>query len=338
MEPQQIPSPLIAASLEEITKRFEQEVTSAEPLRLEYGGFTYFCKEVPAPQPGVMPTLFISGAFQNMISWHRFAKLFAGRGKPVIMVDLPGAGQADSLPEDYGLDFLAGTIKHLLDSLGHKKVCIVAASYGTPIAYRFAELNAERVHRMVLCGTMKEVPLHIHADLEHSFQTLHEEKMEMFAEELLGISGPQQGKGLICTDPTKPIARRKLAYRLIHSQLVSMNMEDREKYVLNTKRLLRHGKIDLSSAPDVKTLVFTGEHDCFTRPEYCKEIALCFKDYTFTTIQQSDHLFHIQQFDTTSELLYRFSYDQPIDDLPMLNAIEESMGKPEKAMAGASRP
>lgn len=146
--------------------------------------------------------------------------------------------------------------------------------------------------------------------------------MEQFANELLGISGPQQGCGLICTDPEKPIARRKLAHRLLYSQLINMNAADREKYVINTKRLLNHGQIALGSPPAVRTLVFTGEHDCFTRPEFCREIASAFCKATFTTIQQADHLFHIEQFDTTAELLFRFSYNQPIDDIPMLNAIE----------------
>jgi pimeloyl-ACP methyl ester carboxylesterase len=294
----------------------------ALPKRLTYRGFQYVYTYIPSVTQAETPTLFLSGAFQSMQSWHRFAKVFAARGKPVIMVDLPGAGQADSLPVDHGLDFLAGTIEHLLNSLGHHNVCIIAASYGTPIAYRFAKLHPDRVQGMVLAGTMKELPSHIHDDLELSFKLLREGKMKQFAEGLLGISGPKRGSGLICTDPAKPIARRKLAYRLIYSQLISMNSEDREKYVLNTKRLLRHGRIDLTSAPNVKTLVFTGEHDCFTLPAYCREVASAMPKCIYTTVKQSDHLFHIEQFETTSELLYAFSYDYSISNIPMLNSLE----------------
>ncbi|WP_216910084.1 alpha/beta hydrolase [Synechococcus sp. CCY 0621] len=300
----------------------DQLIASVAAKKLSFRGFSYYCKDIPVATPDITPTLFVSGAFQSMPSWHRFARLFLGRGKPVIMVDLPGTGRADPLPTEYGLDYLAATIKHMLDELGHHKVAVVAASYGTPIAFRFAELHPSMVESLVLCGTMKEVPHHIHGDLAHSFQTLEEGKMEQFANELLGVSGPQQGCGLICTDPEKPIARRKLAHRLLYSQLINMNAADREKYVINTKRLLNHGQIALGSPPAVRTLVFTGEHDCFTRPEFCREIASAFCKATFTTIQQADHLFHIEQFDTTAELLFRFSYNQPIDDIPMLNAIE----------------
>ena len=300
----------------------DQLIASVKAKKLEFKGFSFYCKDISAGPTDSVSTLFLSGAFQSMPSWHRFARIFLGRGKSVVMVDLPGTGRADALPTTYGLDYLADAIKFMLDELGHQKIALVAASYGTPIAYRFAELHPSMVQSLVLCGTMKEVPHHIHGDLAHSFQTLKEGKMEQFANELLGVSGPQKGCGLICTDLEKPIARRKLAHRLLYSQLVTMNTEDREKYVINTKRLLNHGRIDISSPPAVKTLVFTGEHDCFTRPEYCREIASAFRKATFTTIQQADHLFHLEQFETTAELLFRFSYNKPIDVIPMLNPIQ----------------
>ncbi|WP_216904795.1 alpha/beta fold hydrolase [Synechococcus sp. CCY 9618] len=326
----------IKEGLEKGGYQCDQLIASVEPKRLQFRGFTFYCKDIPAGIPGTIPTLFISGAFQSMPSWHRFARIFLGREKPVIMVDLPGTGRADPLPTEYGLEYLADAIKYLLDELGHQKVAIVAASYGTPIAYRFAELNPSMVESLILCGTMKEVPNHIHGDLAHSFKTLEEGNMEQFANELLGVSGPQQGCGLICTDPQKPIARRKLAHRLLHSQLISMNAADREKYVINTKRLLNHGRIDLTNPPNVRTLVFTGEHDCFTRPDFCREIASAFPLATFTTIQQADHLFHIEQFDTTAELLFRFSYNESINDIPMLNNIEIVRRKIKKRLS--SRP
>ncbi|WP_216910086.1 alpha/beta fold hydrolase [Synechococcus sp. CCY 0621] len=312
-------------------------IASAPTKRLIHCGFHFSYKHI---QPGAaqhIPTLFVSGAFQSMQSWYRFARYFIEQGKPVIIVDLPGTGASDPLPTSFGQDFLAETIGVMLDDAGIERVSIVAASYGTPTAYCFAQFFPHRVDNLVLCGTMKEIPEHLRAGVAHTLIPLRNGDMGQFANEVLGISGPQKGNGLLCTDTTKRVERHKLAKRLLYSQLVNMNKLDRHKYELNTLRLLQHGKINLNSTPSCNTLIFTGEHDCFTLPAFCKEIADAFPACTFTTIRHADHLFHIEQFETTSELLYRFSYNLPIEKVPQLNQIER-VGKIYRTSQGSAQP
>jgi pimeloyl-ACP methyl ester carboxylesterase len=258
-----------------------------------------------------------------MQSWERFAKLFIQRGKPVILVDLPGTGEADPLPLGFDQHFLADVLKATLDDARISRVSIGAASYGTATAYCFAQRYPERVRNLVLGGTMKEIPSHLRSGVAHTLIPLREGRMDQFANEVLGISGPQKGNGLLCTDPTKTVARQKLARRLLYAQLANMKAADCQKYELNTLRLLHHGRINLEQPPRCPTLVFTGEHDSFTLPTYCKEIAKALPSCTYTTIKNSDHLFHIEQFETTADLFYRFSYDLAISDIPQLNAIEQ---------------
>ncbi|MBM3925089.1 MAG: hypothetical protein FJ320_03760 [SAR202 cluster bacterium] len=79
------------------------------------------------------------------------------------------------------------------------------------------------------------------------------------------------------------------------------------QYAANTRRLLDHEPLNLDvpvSGPE--GLVFTGEHDVFTTPDHCQDIAGAFDHAWLTTIQRADHLFHIEQFDTVVELLLRF--------------------------------
>jgi pimeloyl-ACP methyl ester carboxylesterase len=128
--------------------------------------------------------------------------------------------------------------------------------------------------------------------------------------------------GLICLDPEKQVERRELAIRILSSELKNMSRDAAERYIMNTTRLLNYQSIDISDSPDVCTLVFTGEYDVFTIPEYCREIASSFSDAIFTSIKNADHLFHIEKYDTTLELLLRFVKDLPLEKIKGCNEIE----------------
>jgi len=256
-------------------------------------GFRYVCRIQRHPS-GRTPVLFVSGAFQSMASWKKFAEHFA-RFTTVILCDLPGNGASDVLPSRYGLDFLARALAQVLRQIGVPTVNIVSASYGSPIAYRFAQLFPASVERLVLAGVMKEIPADLRASTINTLISLDENRIADCARQIAG--------GLLCADPAKVVARRDLARRLLVTQLERMTPCDRTRYVQNTMRLLDHAPLDLSSAPPVPALVFTGEHDVYTRPEHCREIAAAFDDAVFTTIKQADHLFHIERFEATLALL-----------------------------------
>jgi hypothetical protein len=65
--------------------------------------------------------------------------------------------------------------------------------------------------------------------------------------------------------------------------------------------------LDLSSkVQGPEGLVFTGEHDCFSIPDNCREVADVFEKGWFTTVDRANHLFHIQQFEVVLSLLLRF--------------------------------
>ena len=287
-----------------------------------YLGFKFSYQKISPLNADPIPALFVSGAFQSMQSWHRFAKYFLARGKSVIMVDLPGTGDSDPLPCSYGQDYLADAIKLMLDEAGVERVSVISASYGTPTAFCFAQAYPHKVESLILCGTMREIPDYVKDGLSHTLITLRSGNIKEFAKEVLGITGPYKGQGLLCTDPKRQISKHRVAMRLLYGQLISMTPLERIKYELNTLRLIKHGSIDINQAPACNTLIFTGEHDCFTLPSYGKEMASRLPNSNFTTVRNSDHLVHIEQFRTTAELIHNFSYGLPIDCVPNLNAIE----------------
>lgn len=254
---------------------------------------------------GGEPIFFLSGAFQTMDSWARTVEHFHPR-HDVLVADLPGTGDADLLPSHEHMDVLAEYIALLLDHYRLPRVTIISASYGTPIAYQFAQRHPERLSGLVLSGTMRAFPEDRRDAARRSLELLKAGKMDAFAAIVTD--------SLLCNDPERPIERGRLAKRLLSGQLKAMPIPAREKYLANTERLLHHPPLDLTRPPRVRTLVFTGEHDVFTTPAYCREIAAAIPGSQFTTIREADHLFHIERFDATIELLDRFVHNAPLDD------------------------
>jgi len=281
---------------------------------ITYEKFKYYYRHIRNGSSNSEPILVISGAFQNMDSWKKYVKYFSAEST-VILLDLPGVGRSDFLPPDKGVDFLVGSIYKLLGELSISKCCLVSASYGTPIAYRFAQKYPELLSSVVLGGTMKEIPRDARSRIIHTLHLLENNKMEEFASYVVH-------NGLLCRDENKIVARRKLVERVIYLQLKNMSGDEIVRYISNTWRLLKHEPLDLSDKPRVRALVFTGEHDVFTLPQYCREMAAAFKNAVFTTIKHSDHLSHIQQFPVVTELLMRFLKNESLEGMAGCNAIE----------------
>ena len=301
---------------------------------LSCDGFSYTYKFFQAPESREPPTLILCGAFQTFQSWNSYVKVFLSRGQSVLLLALPGTGDSEPLPPDYSIDFLADSIRQLLDHLGLEKVSIISPSYSSPTAYSFAQKHPERIRNLLLCGTMQKIPAPLTPYVSRSISTLDKGNMEEFANEVLGITGPRVGHGLLCTDPSKSIARRKLALRILRSQLVNLSDDDKLRYKYNTYRLLKHRFFDLRRPPAVPTLVFTGEHDTFTKPHLNRNIAAHLPGSQFTTVLEADHMFHLEQFATTSELFYRFSQDLPIDNLSGISPVEKFPLHTRKSMSG----
>ena len=283
-------------------------------VRLNCSGYNYYYRVIEGKSNNFEPTFFISGAFQNMDSWKRFVNAFSNE-TTVILADLPGIGKYDIISDSVPLDFFSEAIYKIIEDIGIGKVYLVSASYGTPLAYMFTKNYPELVSKLVLAGTMKEIPFHMRDKILYSVELAEKNLMDEFA-------WFATHNGLLCLDPEKYIVRRELALRVLNAELKNMTRLETEKYIMNTNRLLSLQSIDINNSPNVSTLVFTGEFDIFTLPEYCKEIASSFSDAIFTTIKNADHLFHIERFDTTLEMLMRFVKDLPLEKIEGCNEFE----------------
>ena len=243
--------------------------------------------------------LFVSGAFQSMDSWARFIRAFAPH-TTVMLVDPPGMGRSDPLPADVGIGFLAGCLEQVLDEHGIERANLVAASYGTPSAFELARTRPERIDRLALAGTMRELPPHRRERIAYTIELARRRHRQELADEVVA--------GMLCHDPALAIQRRGAAARVLHSSVLRMSDVDLDKYAANTERLLNAEPLDISKTiggPEV--LAFTGEHDVFTPPEENRRVAAAFKRAWFTTVRCADHLFHLQCAETVATLLVRFA-------------------------------
>ena len=283
--------------------------TRDRELRLD--GFRYFYRLYPHPACDVDPIVFVSAAFQSMDAWMKLAKHF-NRIAPVILVDPPGVGSSDPLPADYGDDFLASALRGVVEATGVRVVNVVASSYSSLFAFRFGQLHPGMVNRMVLAGTMKEVPSHYIRLFERSVELLHRGRIDTFEQLVLRA----------LTSREHLSEKGALVKRIMRSTLRNLSVRARTQYEQNVKRLLLFGRLDLATAPRIPTLVFTGEHDNITTPRYCREVAAALPDAVYTTIRRADHLFHLHQFRAVAGLLESFLLGRTLEQVSGCTPME----------------
>ncbi len=291
-------------------------------VELSLDGFRYFYRVLPNPESNLDPIVLLGGIFQSIDTWTKYAQ-YLNQFAPVILVDPPGSGDSDLLPAHYGADFLAASLLKVLVTERVPRANVVASSYSTPIAYRFGQLYPDKMSRMVLVGTMKETPPDQVENCKTALTFLQTQQMKEFTKIVINH--------LICQNPQVSINRRSLVARILRFTLLKLSIECRNKYQQNILRWMNHPPLDLTDTPDVSALIFTGRHDSFTKPEYCREMAQSFSDGVYTTVQNADHLVHIQQFQTTMELTMNFFMGLSLESVANCTPIEY-FNQPMKSM------
>ncbi|MFC2136821.1 alpha/beta fold hydrolase [Bacteroidota bacterium] len=278
-----------------------------------YNGFNYHYLIAKSKNAKCNPIVALSGAFQNINTWNRYLDYYT-QFSTVILIDVPGSGKSDILPNYYDLEFIAISVYDLFQHLNIKKAELLAASYGTPIGIIFANKYPNLLSHLALIGTMKRFPNHMIKKVENTFVRIYNNEMDKFANEVLNIIMNIEEK-----DKTR---KYRAVRRVLFKILTELNNDDRSKYIENTKRLIYHKEIDYKYIFESPVLVFTGENDYFTKPEYCKEIALLFKNSVYTTIKNSDHLCNIEQYNYTNNLITSFFTNKLTGNIEGCNDIE----------------
>jgi pimeloyl-ACP methyl ester carboxylesterase len=97
--------------------------------------------------------LLVHGLFEDSLTWRKVIPALA-RSHTVIAPDLFGHGESDAPSDvDYSLGGHTGTLRDVLEVLGHDRATIVGHSLGGGIAVSFAYHYPERVRRIALISS-----------------------------------------------------------------------------------------------------------------------------------------------------------------------------------------
>ncbi|MFD0313055.1 alpha/beta fold hydrolase [Streptomyces flavalbus] len=280
---------------------------------VNYGGFGFGCRIVEQPHPRTEPIVVLGGAYQNMHSNRRSEGPWVA-ASTVVSVELPGLGTADDLPEEYGFDFMGDALSHLLDDLALDRVNIIAVSYGTAIAYRYAQRHAGRVARLALVGSTPAVPEDARAAIAHLSELLRAGDTQEFAHRAVEL--------LVCTEPTCLAAHPHTAAKVLHRVLSAAGPVEIPRYIAANDRLLRHPFGDPDGIHGVRALCLSGEHDRLCPPEGARTVAASIPGAVLALLRGSGHVVHLERPRDFSDVLARFMTDEPLENHPALHRLE----------------
>ncbi|CDL86471.1 alpha/beta fold hydrolase [Xenorhabdus cabanillasii] len=244
-----------------------------------------------------VPKLVIAGGFQDMYSLPHLEYLLKD-DSPLIMVDLPGIGSADNIPDNKSFEFLAECTRHILDALSLQTINLIGISYGGAIALAFAYQWPDRINKAVLVGTALTQPLHIQNRLNAALQLLVEGKYEESVEKIIS--------SLLCLEPDIDILGKETTYKLLKKTLLESTQHQGERYKHLQMHLLNQKKYERADNFDKPILFTTGEYDIITPPENVKICSSLFPDSIFAIIKKSDHLVMVERPDVLANLLIQF--------------------------------
>jgi pimeloyl-ACP methyl ester carboxylesterase len=260
------------------------------------------------------PVLILGGAFQTKHSLVKFAEVFA-ENTDVILVDLPGTGKTDIPPVEVGADFFAKCLGQLLDRLNVTRINLIGVSFGTAIAYTFAQQYPERIANLVLIGTISHADKQIETVLEVMFDALERGDKEVFANSVTAVVMNHEQRDRI------PEFRR--GERLLRLALARMSDRENEQFRVNGRRILLHRRLDMSQPVPVRALVFTGQYDSVTTPEHCREVAATIRDAHLVVVRDADHLVPLERFDLCISLTDSFLRGQDPQESPDYVSVEQ---------------
>jgi len=85
------------------------------------------------------PVVLLHGFLGSLEIWNKFADSLSMNFR-VICIDLPGHGNTDCFSEVHSMDFMAGTVKDVLDTLKIQNAVMIGHSMGGYVALAFASL------------------------------------------------------------------------------------------------------------------------------------------------------------------------------------------------------
>jgi pimeloyl-ACP methyl ester carboxylesterase len=174
-------------------------------------------------------------------------------------------------------------LREFLDREGIDRVIPVGLSYGSGIAFTFAQRFPDRVDRLLLGGVTEQIRPRVDQALRASFWYLEHGRYDDFAD-----AAVHHLLNLPLRDQTR--ASDRLIEKM-REGMIELTDIDRIRYRQNTARLFRDRLDGTVACP---TLVFTSRYDHFTAPFEALAVAGRCPSAEFAMIERGDHLVPIE--------------------------------------------
>ncbi|MFF4953380.1 alpha/beta fold hydrolase [Streptomyces chattanoogensis] len=276
---------------------------------------TYACRVLTSRRRyGTEPLVLIGGALQDMYSWPRLERRLTAHTTLVLM-DLPGTGNAGDLDAGAGFEILAEAAGHAIERLALGPVNVLGASYGAPIAYRLAQSRPDLVARLLLAGATPRVGPRLTAVVRQGLELVGSHSRP--ADEPARRDYARNVVDVLVNSATRhEVAQGAAVARLLERQLLRTSQSAALRYAACHERLLDTDLYPPGGIAGVPALVFTGEHDCASSPEENSAVAATISDCAFALIRDADHMAHLEREAEYADLVTRFLRDQPVQGLP----------------------
>ncbi len=293
---------------------YDPDFFSEEPDVLEIGDARIEYLSFQAPGLAEKePFVILCGAFQDFSSFKvQVNRLF--KYHPILIVNLPGQGSNRQVASDLSLLDLANLLEKTLLALGLGRIILAGFSYGSAIAYAHAAAFSERVRALILLGVAHQLRPSLRRNLERTMDYCRANRMKEFsaavAQHLFNVS-----KLDVTRVPEEFVES-------LRSTMLTLSPPEKEKYLVNTERLLR---LDgLPGRPACPTLVVTAEYDNFLTPNDNYQVARRLEEYTFVILADADHLAPSLVPRTLVQMYLAFLDGEPLSDIPGVRYTESS--------------
>ena len=244
--------------------------------------------------PSKPSLVFLPGAFMDVKNLRYFSSRFSKEFN-YFLLELPGTGDLPPLPAEKPVSFLGDCVADFANRYIGQPFYLATTSYGTAAALAFASKYTEQLKRLVLAGSMRTIPDSDWPRMLNLAMLSLTNDNKTFSEKYLQLVSSDR----CCS------RRQNIIKKAVVKNMRQMDLEKRRCFTNNTLRLLT------AFTPDVEqihcpTLCFTGEHDPYTTPELCQELAEAIPCGEFATLADTDHLFHIDKPQESMDLAIQF--------------------------------
>jgi pimeloyl-ACP methyl ester carboxylesterase len=225
--------------------------------------------------------VFVHGSGGSHLQWN-YQRLFFQKSYNVVMVDLPGHGEAGNSGED-SVGAYTKHLLHLVRSLPGDKFCLLGHSLGGAIVQTFALLYPRDLEALILVGTGSR--LRVLPEILTNIREKFEETVRLIHEYAFSEKAPRDliERGIEAMLRTRP--------DVLHGDLIACN---------------RFDIMDRVESIQIPALVICGRDDRLTPPKYAYHLADRIQGARVELIDDAGHMVMIEKPEPFNRALKEF--------------------------------